>query len=154
MPGHIHQPGGIGVVSRPGTLCYETTAQTAAAGLGQSSVVGIRGDPVNGLNYVNVLEFILADPDTEAMVMIGEIGGTAEVDAAEFLKSAKGRKPVAAFIAGASAALGRRMGHAGAIVSSGKETAQAKKDVLRAAGIEVAESTVEIGEALHRARAA
>ena len=154
MPGYIHQPGGVGVVSRSGTLCYETTVQTAAAGFGQSTVVGIGGDPVNGLNYVDVLELFLADPDTEAMVMIGEIGGTAEVDAAEFLRSVAGHKPVAAFIAGASAPPGRRMGHAGAIVSSGKETAEAKKDALRAAGVEVAETIVEIGEALHRAMAA
>ncbi len=151
MPGYIHKPGGIGVVSRSGTLCYETTMQTIAAGFGQSSVVGIGGDPVNGLNYVEVLELFFADPGTEAVVIIGEIGGTAEVDAADFVKHASPVKPVAAFIAGAAAPRGRQMGHAGAIVSSGNETAQAKKETLRQAGVEVADTIVEIGDALHRA---
>jgi succinyl-CoA synthetase alpha subunit len=152
MPGYIHTPGKIGVVSRSGTLSYETAVQTGAAGLGQSTIIGIGGDPVNGTNFVEALELFLDDPETIGMVMIGEIGGTAEIQAAEFIRSWKtNKKPVAAFIAGAAAPPGRRMGHAGAIVSSGKETAEAKKEALRSAGVEVAETIVQIGAAITRA---
>lgn len=154
MPGHIHKRGKVGIVSRSGTLTYEAVAQTGAVNLGQSTCIGIGGDPVNGTNFIDCIDLFMNDPETEAILMIGEIGGTAEIEAAEYYKGLSNKKPIAGFIAGATAPPGKRMGHAGALISGADDTAPAKMKAMADAGFAVSESPAGLGQAVVEAMAA